>query len=99
MQAMKEAILQIPELATPQQVREFLGGYWVLLAMDLGFAEKARHYMREVEKIKNWTWTEPMKRISRTQTGSAEAPALALPGPVQALPIVCDEKRGMEKES
>ena len=56
---MKEAILQTPELATPQQVREFLGtiGYrsWDLL-------KRPGHYMKEVEKNKNWTWTEPMKR-------------------------------------
>ena len=51
MQAIKEAILQIPEAATPQQVKKFLGTIGYCRLWILGFAEKAQPLYKE-EKIK-----------------------------------------------
>ena len=62
-QAMEETILQIPEPTTPQQVREFLGTVGYCRLWILGFAEKARPLYEGSRENKNWTWTEPMRRV------------------------------------
>ena len=51
-QAIKEAILQIPEPATPQQVRKFLGTVEYCWLWILGFAEKAQPLYEKSKKKK-----------------------------------------------
>ena len=95
---MKEAILQIPEPATPQQVREFLGAIGYCWLWILGFAEKARPLYKGSRENKNWTWTEPMKRdFQELRQALLEAPALALPDQSKPFQLFVDEKRGMGK--
>ena len=95
---MKEAILQIPEPATPQQVREFLGAIGYCWLWILGFAEKARPLYKGSRENKNWTWTEPMKRdFQELRQALLEAPALALPDPSKPFQLFVDEKRRVGK--
>ena len=54
--------------------------------------------MKEVEKNKNWTWTEPMKRaFQELRQALLEAPALALPDPSKPFQLFIDEKQKMGK--
>ena len=95
---MKEAILQIPEPATPQQVKEFLGTIGYCRLWILGFAKKAWPLYEGSRENKNWTWTEPMKRaFQELRQALLEAPALALPDPSKPFRLFIDEKRGMGK--
>ena len=95
---MKEAILQIPEPATPRQVRKFLETIGYCRLWILGFAEKAQPLYKGSRENKNWTWTEPMKRaFQELRQALLEAPALALPDPSKPFQFFLDEKRGMGK--
>ena len=98
MQAIKEAILQIPEAATPQQVKKFLGTIGYCRLWILRFAKKAQPLYKGSKKNKNWTWTEPIKQaFQELRQALLEAPALALPDPSKPFQLFVDEKRGMGK--
>ena len=95
---MKEAILQTPEPATPQQVREFLGTIGYCRLWILGFAEKAQPLYEGSKESKNWTWTEPMRQaFQELWQALLKAPALALPNPSKPFPLFVDEKQGVGK--
>ena len=95
---MKEAILQIPEPATPQQVKEFLGTIGYCRLWILGFAKKAWPLYEGSRENKNWTWTEPMKQaFQELRQALLEAPALALPDPSNPFQLFVDERREIEK--
>ena len=95
---MKETILQIPEPMTLRQVREFLGTVGYCRLWILGFAEKARPLYEGSRENKNWTWTEPMRRVfQELQRALLEAPALAPPDPAKPFQLFVDEKQGVRK--
>ena len=97
-QAIKETILQIPEPATPCQVREFLGtvGYYRLWI--LGFAEKTWPLYEGSKESKNWTWTEPVRQaFQELRQALLKALALALPNPSKPFQLFVDEKLRVEK--
>ena len=97
-QAMKETIFQIPEPATPHQVREFLGTVGYCRLWILGFAEKARLLYEGSKENKNWTWTEPMRQaFQELQQALLKALALALPNPSKPFQLFVDEKQGIRK--
>ena len=95
---MKEAILQIPEPATPRQVRKFLETIGYCRLWILRFAKKAQPLYKGSKKNKNWTWTEPIKQaFQELRQALLEAPALALPDPSKPFQFFLDEKREMGK--
>lgn len=65
MQAMKETILQIPEPATPRQVREFLGTIGHCRLWIIRFTEKAQPLYEGGKESQNWSWTEPVRQAFR----------------------------------
>ena len=97
-QATKETILQIPEPATPRQVREFLGTVGYCRLWILGFAEKARPLYEGSRESKNGTWTEPMRQaFQELRQMLLKALALALPNPSKPFQLFMDEKQEVGK--
>ena len=94
----EKTILQIPELANPRQVREFLGTVGYCRLWILGFAKKARPLYEGTKENKDWKWTEPIKEaFQELRRALLEAPALALPDPSKPFQLFVDKKRGIKK--
>ena len=97
-EARKRTVTQIPTLATPRQVREFLGTAGFCRLWKPGFATLATLLYPLTKKSGEFRWTsEHQKAFENIKEALLTAPALALPDLTKPFILYVDERAGVAR--